>query len=730
MATMVAVFREVKRVLRDDGFLWVNLGDSYNSNQAQAGIASDGYRGSYTPTLNKPYQHHVTVKGVVPGNQLLIPHRVALALQSDGWVLRDTVIWAKKSPMPSSQNGVRWTRCRVKVNGHQRDVGWSNSTEGRPQSDSRHTGPYDGAKWEPCPGCPKCIQNGGYVLRRGQGRTTTAHEYLFLFTKGNDYFMDMENWRESATSSGGGACVGKRGGTRVEKTEAENAAIRSGMRIPRSVWTLSSEPTKYAHFACVDQETECLTADGWKPYSGLRVGELAAQFDMETQTLSWGEIEGIATYDVVDQEMVVGKGRDFDFWLTPNHRCVVYRRQKTANPPVIVEASDLRNSHQIPITAPWDDYGSGPGLDWAELIGWYISEGHEKKNGLGVEIYQSKSDNPDFCVRIQSLLDSVGAEYESATYKRKYRGRDTKQMAFHVHGFAAAKLRMLCPNKVMPNGCLSWSNAQCHALLAGLCMGDGSARAGGRITFVQKRDDIANMVHALAIRCGLSATIRKENGLHRLYFAQRTTRSFRGTNGGGDGLERRPYTGVVWCPKLPKGTWVARRNGRVFITGNTYPSELVRRCLLPLSPRGCCPACGAQWAPIVDSERIPTRPALNNKIWKHTDGDRVGQRSNDSPNLDPERHIVTTNVIGYRPTCSCNAGDPVPCRTIDIFSGTGTTGQTACFLGHDYTGIELNERYAAHAEEWINQEPRWSIRQKTKAAKKTVKSSTSQTLLF
>jgi DNA modification methylase len=68
--------------------------------------------------------------------------------------------------------------------------------------------------------------------------------------------------------------------------------------------------------------------------------------------------------------------------------------------------------------------------------------------------------------------------------------------------------------------------------------------------------------------------------------------------------------------------------------------------------------------------------------------------------------------VEYRPTCNCNAGDPVGCHVLDPFSGLGTTGQTACFLGHDYTGIELNPEYAKLAEDWIRQKPRWLLRKK------------------
>ena len=87
---MVAVFREVKRVLRDDGTVWANLGSSYWGGKGQSGKASPEKQGDGTHAVFKP-------KDLV-----MIPAMVALALQADGWWLRSEITWAKKAPMPSS----------------------------------------------------------------------------------------------------------------------------------------------------------------------------------------------------------------------------------------------------------------------------------------------------------------------------------------------------------------------------------------------------------------------------------------------------------------------------------------------------------------------------------------------------------------------------------------------------------------------------------------------------
>ena len=109
IATMVDVFREVRRVLRNDGTLWLNIGDSYankpvgsfngggfkdasaqNGTRNMSGVATSG-------TLDK-----LAASGLKPKDLMMVPARLAMALQNDGWWLRSDIIWAKPNPMPES----------------------------------------------------------------------------------------------------------------------------------------------------------------------------------------------------------------------------------------------------------------------------------------------------------------------------------------------------------------------------------------------------------------------------------------------------------------------------------------------------------------------------------------------------------------------------------------------------------------------------------------------------
>ena len=94
---LVNVFREVKRVLRDDGTVWLNLGDSYSSG-GRTTTTNQTLRGDkdYGVTRPKPSE------GIKPKDLIGIPWRVAFALQADGWYLRQDIIWHKPNPMPES----------------------------------------------------------------------------------------------------------------------------------------------------------------------------------------------------------------------------------------------------------------------------------------------------------------------------------------------------------------------------------------------------------------------------------------------------------------------------------------------------------------------------------------------------------------------------------------------------------------------------------------------------
>lgn len=99
VAKMVDVFREVRRVLADDGTCWINIGDSYAPNWSSR---RDKGGGGLKDEENSPRERWTRIAGFKPKDLIGIPWRVAFALQADGWYLRQDIIWHKPNPMPES----------------------------------------------------------------------------------------------------------------------------------------------------------------------------------------------------------------------------------------------------------------------------------------------------------------------------------------------------------------------------------------------------------------------------------------------------------------------------------------------------------------------------------------------------------------------------------------------------------------------------------------------------
>lgn len=284
---LVEIFRAVRRVLRPDGTLWLNLGDSYNSKGHVKGHSGFGTTGltAGRPQEHFPEKRENTAPGLKHTDKVGVPWRAAFALQADGWWLRQDNIWSKPNPLPESVTGWRWQRCKVKV---KPAVTIPNNPEAHgidtprkaPGPSGKIGDPANNAQWEPCPGCEKCEPNDGLVLRRGSWRCTTSHEYVFQFAKSLKYFCDGDSLKEQMKSGPSDVkkmLEGKErigGLTKDHDSELARASRHTNLgqkrsvgdpaagRNPRSVWTIPTKPYPAAHFATfpVDIPLLCIRA--------------------------------------------------------------------------------------------------------------------------------------------------------------------------------------------------------------------------------------------------------------------------------------------------------------------------------------------------------------------------------------------------------------------------------------------------------------------------------------
>jgi len=190
VAHLVECFAAVKRVLRDDGVLVVEIGDSYGAGSRKTD-KPQGLQGN--DAKGRPLDSRIT--GFAQ-TRIGIPERFALAMAADGWRWRDSLIWRHTSAMPESVSGWSWRPCQVKVKAFWSADNPSPANDG-PSGINYGRGPGNHmAQWADCPGCPKCEPNGGYVLRRGQWRATVAHSYVYVFSKTASYYGDGEAVRQ------------------------------------------------------------------------------------------------------------------------------------------------------------------------------------------------------------------------------------------------------------------------------------------------------------------------------------------------------------------------------------------------------------------------------------------------------------------------------------------------------------------------------------------------------
>jgi DNA modification methylase len=221
VAALVAVFREAKRVLRNDGTLWLNIGDSYNAHPGQRKTTDKvGPKQETNGGSNTIGSRYVT--GCKPKDLIGIPWMLAFALRADGWWLRQDIIWSKPNPMPESVTD----RC-TKAHEYlfllsKSERYWFDADaikEASVTDDPRRPYTSDGA-WQ-MDGRPAEQRHGGKPRTAGN----KSHKYVTAY--------DASPTEEHRTKAGLMAV----------------ADVPWSKRNRRSVWTVASEPYAEAHFA-------------------------------------------------------------------------------------------------------------------------------------------------------------------------------------------------------------------------------------------------------------------------------------------------------------------------------------------------------------------------------------------------------------------------------------------------------------------------------------------------
>jgi len=226
---MVEVFQQVKRVLRDDGTVWVNIGDSYASGDKSTFVRDPAIKSNSGFSNRSGGALRIgTPGGLKPKDLIGIPWRIALALQADGWYLRSDIIWSKPNPMPESVVD-RPTKSHEYI--------FLLSKSGRPTIWRAK----DTNEWSYNPDHTET------VIEYEDGAPFTVRRW-----RGMSYFYDADAIREVGTITAGTKAA--KGSTERSEMPGVNSRPREykvydGMRNKRSVWKINTQPYPGAHFA-------------------------------------------------------------------------------------------------------------------------------------------------------------------------------------------------------------------------------------------------------------------------------------------------------------------------------------------------------------------------------------------------------------------------------------------------------------------------------------------------
>lgn len=320
---------------------------------------------------------------------------------------------------------------------------------------------------------------------------------------------------------------------------------------------------------CLSNDSEILTQEGWKKYNEIKNDDIIYTFNKDKEIIELQKIDEIIIQKY-NGEMYNIKNSNVDMLVTPNHRVlhrfVSQRPNKIYNHKWLFKKardfSKMTSQIQIPLASYLsDEYFLVPYFDiWNEkifeLMGWIIAEGTFCKKHAGIRIAQDKKGR---YAELKKCLDNIDIKY--STHRR----------GFYIPAKYGIEIRKYLYEKHIPFWAFYLNDVQFAYLLRGLVLGDGTPTKNGG-TFSQKDEKLIDTLQALLTLHGYRS-IKKykkggfKNGAWQLIFNNRNTTDMALSR---ELITKQSYNDEVWCVRIKNETFIARRNGKPFITGNSH----------------------------------------------------------------------------------------------------------------------------------------------------------------
>ncbi len=343
---------------------------------------------------------------------------------------------------------------------------------------------------------------------------------------------------------------------------------------------------------CQSTDTEILTTSGWRFPADLDGTETALTLNMRNGMSEWQPLKAVHVFSAIERQMMNFESAEHSSLSTMDHRWAVKSNGKLR----IQRSRDLTAWSGIVRSAACVDLPSEAKHSDAmvELVAWYTTEGNRPTMRTGnlsanVNIGQSHKVNEPYVARIRAALTTVYGPpvplFTRYGEEAQWRESRTKQgmTIFYLNYIASFALTALAPGKnrvVQESFVTSLTKAQL-ALFLGTCLdGDNSGRNGSTQYIAQKVAARLDAMEIAALLLGHSTNrypCSSAPSMTMLSIGSRACTyparpSHDNTRQKGFSAEKVTRTVAVWCPETDNGTWLARRNGKTFFTGNTVPS--------------------------------------------------------------------------------------------------------------------------------------------------------------
>jgi len=328
---------------------------------------------------------------------------------------------------------------------------------------------------------------------------------------------------------------------------------------------------------CLSDDTEVLTENGWRLGIDVQTGDRIACWNPSTEDIIFDSVTNNVQRPYNDTMIRLHNG-DTDQLMTPEHR--VYKKSRRRKREFGERHSWIDTDWNVELAGrvapntilPLSGYHDGEGIggdDYAELLAWVWTEGsfYQQNEYSDIRITQS-SVNSDCVDSINNLLRRiVGGDSRIRMYNRvrTYKGRKYTEYTWCITGSLATRIRNDLPDK-HPTFYLLWSMSQSEKLsfFRAAIDGDGSYTGDSSYAFYQKdpadREWFQMLIHSIGMR-----GYENSNKLC-VYASENNSTEISGYHIGSVSTQK--YDGIVWCVTVSTGAFVARRNGKIFITGN------------------------------------------------------------------------------------------------------------------------------------------------------------------